>query len=420
MAEETTTFLQMRLWDWRQFKDVQIDFHPRLTVLTGANAAGKTTILNLLSQHFGWSPQLVGTPARKRRGGILSYLSGWRRKNRSSDPNWHQIGSISYANGGEATISVPTELGSASFNASVQGMIAVPGAFIPSHRPVSIYQPIGQIPTTMPTRQQLFENYLGEIRVRYTGGHSGYSPTYRLKEALVSLATFGYGNQVVERNPEAIELFEGFQEILRLTLPSTLGFRKLSVRLPEIVLETDSGDFSFDAVSGGLASIIDLAWQVFMRSKIDTSFVVLIDEPENHLHPELQRTLFPGFSNAFPKVQFVAATHNPFIVGSVQESNVYALVYDSEGLVEGQLLDTANKAGSSNEILRDVLGMSFTIPLWVENRLQGLMREYGAGQLEPEVFLRIREELETLGLSDLFPTALNQLLETQNDSTHES
>ena len=38
---------------WRQFKEVDIKFHKRLTIITGTNGAGKTSILNILNNHFG-------------------------------------------------------------------------------------------------------------------------------------------------------------------------------------------------------------------------------------------------------------------------------------------------------------------------------------------------------------------------------
>src|SRR5688572_27156229 len=70
-------FKQLRLGTWRQFRDVNVEFHERLTVLTGANGAGKTTILNLISRHFGWQATLVSTPRRLRSGPVAFFPDFW-------------------------------------------------------------------------------------------------------------------------------------------------------------------------------------------------------------------------------------------------------------------------------------------------------------------------------------------------------
>lgn len=259
--QSSNTYKSLELHDWRQYGDVRLEFHPQLTVLTGANASGKTTILHLLNQPLGWGMHFIGTPARKRRGGALSFLSGLRRRIVGEEPaEQAEIGSLSYADGVRSPLTVPREVGGAAFNVTYGAPPgqAVAGLFVPSHRPMSVYRPVGQIPTTLQSREQILETYLAELRSYYQGGSTTYGAPYRLKEALISLAMFGPGNRAVEPNPEAEELFEGFQNALRRVLPDSLGFRQLAIRMPEVVLETSTVDFAFDAVSGGLASIIDL------------------------------------------------------------------------------------------------------------------------------------------------------------------
>ena len=45
-------FESIRLHKWRQFQEIDIDLSSRVTILTGANGSGKTTILTLLSRHL--------------------------------------------------------------------------------------------------------------------------------------------------------------------------------------------------------------------------------------------------------------------------------------------------------------------------------------------------------------------------------
>ncbi len=50
---EGTIFKQLQLSGWRQFASVNLEFHSKLTVITGANGSGKSTLLNILAKHVG-------------------------------------------------------------------------------------------------------------------------------------------------------------------------------------------------------------------------------------------------------------------------------------------------------------------------------------------------------------------------------
>ncbi|MYB58503.1 MAG: AAA family ATPase [Gemmatimonadetes bacterium] len=406
-------FKSITIQDWRQFSSVDVAFHEKLTVLTGANGAGKTTILNLLNRHFGWNLNLVGTPRRGKKGVIKFFSDLWKFRHLSldsSDPGQEIFGKIVYEDGTEAQLAISHEV-SNQYQVDILNQQNVSGLFIPSHRPIYFYQQVDHIPTSIRANDQLLQNYLNEIRHRYTPNSSVPSASYRIKEALISLATFGYGNQVVASNEDAVSTFEGFQEILARVLPSTLGFKKILIRMPEVVLDTNSGEFSFDAVSGGISAIIDMSWQLHMASTEDPRLVAVIDEPENHLHPTLQKTLLPDFIEAFPEVQFIVATHNPFMVSSVPDSNVYVLDYNMEQptRVVSTKLDLVNKATSSNDILREVLGLTHTKPVWVEKKIDALIEKYSSRALTKSDLVELRNEMKNLRLDHLFPETVSRI-----------
>lgn len=402
-------FHRLQLDGWRQFGQIDVTFHPRLTVLTGANGAGKTTLLNILNRHAGWNLNFLGTPVLSRRG-AFRYFTGLWRFGEDEPASSATIGSISYTSGGQATLEVPTA-DATQYSVSIRNQEQVPGIFIPSHRPVNTYAPVANIPTSIQTHVELFNNYLSELRQRYTpGARVQHSPTYRMKESLITLATFGYGNQAVQGNLDYVAIFESFNKILRVVLPDSLGYTNLQVRIPEVVLETRTGDFSLDSVSGGILSIIDMAWQLHMKSQEVQAFAVMIDEPENHLHPIMQRSLLSDFMDAFPQCQFIVATHNPFIVTSVPQSNVYVLDYDSTNHVNSRSLDLVDRSGSSNEILRDVLGVGVVMPEWVERKLDEVVRRHSAlVQTNASQLTELKQELEAIGLRDLFPEAATRI-----------
>lgn len=60
--------------------------------------------------------------------------------------------------------------------------------------------------------------------------------------------------------------------------------------------------------------------------------IVLIDEIDMHLHPNWQRNVVADLKRAFPNIQFVATTHSPFIVQSLQENELINLDRQNEGI----------------------------------------------------------------------------------------
>lgn len=303
---EDNRFAKLHIKEWRQFESITVPIHPRLTVITGANGAGKTTILSFLTQHFGWSRPLLASPWRSPNG-TITYVTGairgflnWLSK---KDDAHSEIGTLWYSNGTQASITTPAT-SEIQYNASISNQQHVRGLYIPSHRILSVYQAIGSIPTQGISAQQAYGMYQSELINRWHGGSSGYSPLFRMKEALISMATFGEGNSYVNGKPELLKAYLGFIDVLRKVLPGSLGFETIAIRTPDVVLVTKSGEFLLDAVSGGVSALIDLAWQIYTFSFDSASFTTVIDEPENHLHPSMQRALLPSLMEAFPLVQF--------------------------------------------------------------------------------------------------------------------
>jgi len=341
-------FKNIYLYNWRQFNKVEIEFHKRLTILTGANGAGKTTILHMLNRHWGWNIGFVSGLALKGKGLGRYRRDFWGGTDTRSEQqiNRNSIGHIEFVDGHSSQLLVPENV-EGTYNVIIDNHRNVNGVYVPSHRAPYIYQKVENIPTEVDAKEQIFQTYFNELVSRFSPGRRNVeSPSFRIKTSLISLATFGYGNPAVSRNEEAIQLFEGFQKVLSIVLPPSLKFSRIIIQSPDVLIETETGTFSFDAVSGGISSIIDIAWQIFMYSQIHKDFVVVIDEPETHLHPALQQRFLGDLLNAFPNSQFIIATHNPFIVTSVKDSYVYVLDYDTNNKVTSEQLDVENKAGT--------------------------------------------------------------------------
>lgn len=128
-----------------------------------------------------------------------------------------------------------------------------------------------------------------------------------------------------------------------------------------------------DGYRGVIFMVADLAWRAAVlnpqhreRAAELAEGVVLIDELELHLHPRWQRRVVGDLRRTFPNMQFIATTHSPQILASVDRDQVRVLQdHQTTGL------HTFVHGRDSNELLEDVFGVS-SRPEAMQKRLDQL------------------------------------------------
>lgn len=109
----------------------------------------------------------------------------------------------------------------------------------------------------------------------------------------------------------------------------------------EIYFQTPHGRVPIQALSDGFRSIFVIVVDLLLRMSLMTprredallqEAVCLIDEIDAHLHPRLQSRVIPALRTLFPNVQFIATTHSPFIVESVEAKNIFQLSAEEPAL----------------------------------------------------------------------------------------
>ena len=96
----------------------------------------------------------------------------------------------------------------------------------------------------------------------------------------------------------------------------------------EIIIREELHAMPFHLLSDGYRNMIGMVADIAYRMATlnpqlekdvikKTEGIVLIDEIDLHLHPKWQGIVVERLLNTFPKVQFVASTHSPFIIQSL-------------------------------------------------------------------------------------------------------
>ena len=132
--------------------------------------------------------------------------------------------------------------------------------------------------------------------------------------------------------------------------------------------------------------------------KLDTKdSIILIDEPERSLYPDMQMELMDHYQRLAPDAQFIVATHSPFIAASFEAEERFILYFDEEGKVAVRR-GTSPIGDDPNDMLKNDFGIDYINKYgkkvyneYLEKRRQLLFEK------NEKVKQKLQDEIESIG-----------------------
>ena len=356
------------LHNFRRFEDTIYELNPQMNVFIGKNASGKTTVLEavtvVLGAYLSSFKQYV--PSRfvqniSDRDVMRKSLQAMKNVATTSGvPQYPCVVESEIAFDGtvaECKRSLEKEGGrTKSLGKNVlrevvseweEAIKAADGSDMQQIYPLILY---------LSSARLWNENRIGEID-KIPSRTDAYQRCLDQKRS--SQSSFEYirllGNLASEENDgKPLPAYEVIMNAVRYSLQEELlpGQQVLySSRYGGIAVKNVDGTIiDFAALSDGYRNVIKIVTDIATKMCIlnpylqgdtlkKTPGVVVIDELDLSLHPTWQRRIVRILKELFPKVQFICATHSPFIVQSLEDGELIVLDGELDEEYSGQSIE---------------------------------------------------------------------------------
>ncbi|NQU20190.1 MAG: AAA family ATPase [Candidatus Nealsonbacteria bacterium] len=193
---------------------------------------------------------------------------------------------------------------------------------------------------------------------RWRGYQDGLNPASDEKRVLAWFKTQEMAAIQEERSIAALEAVRAAV----LTCVDNATRVRFGVQRDQLMVTVGNEDLPLHLLSDGYHSMVAMIADIAIRAAtlnphlgeraaLETPGVVLIDELDLHLHPKWQRRVVEDLMSAFPKIQFFATTHSPFIIQSLRDSEKVRL----HNLDNEQAVDSVGR--SVEEITEEIQGV---------------------------------------------------------------
>jgi hypothetical protein len=200
---------------------------------------------------------------------------------------------------------------------------------------------------------------------------------------------------IVSSDPKdrAVRMIQAFdkaiQSITANNLVLTVGYVGKEFRLK---VSWNGKETQLNHLPDGLRSIVGWLASVICKldallpdveSPLEQPIILLLDEPDAHLHPAWQRKLIPAVQRLLPKAQIFVATHSPFVISSVNAGWIYILEADPAGKVTIKPPMPCSQGDSYIDLVENILGVKERFDPETEDRLCEFRTRRDALKREP-------------------------------------
>lgn len=317
--------LTLDLQNYRKFKTLHLDFHPRFTLLMGVNGTGKTSVLHGIWRS--WQLMIFSANA----GGSYPTLN-----------EVHREASIDVSSESWLTALFPLQAtGDFLWNGDTVGGVGVTllngasGSEFFSFQAKYQIEPMVRMAFHANTPIPLLARF-GAAKPQPAGEAGGLKKPFAERKDVWALAQSDEVQSAQLTSWFQYYELRGLQEketplLLKLARKAVLAAihaEDISFIIREnalMVRHADVGWRNFSDLSDGQQRIAAIFCDLAMRCASlnshlgekaieETTGVVTIDELDLHLHPQWQRTVIQDLLSVFPKLQFIATSHSPFLL----------------------------------------------------------------------------------------------------------
>jgi predicted ATP-binding protein involved in virulence len=412
---------KIHIQNFRGIEDLEINLHKQFNLLIGENGSGKTAILEALTVAIGsFFSGLPGVQSRHIRDADIRYFKTPEGSHEYTATtkvevinafiNGQQIGWYKERNGEYGSNIMgnrsPIRMLSEELNKSIKDSKRT----TPIDLPVLAYYSTARL--WKEGRENKKEEDKETIVRNLPSRYRGYKDALEIKSTFkIMLDWFKSKFQDKAANDKSTFQLDCVKEVIINNIPGAKNvkwvFDKDQIQTLYIVFENEQ-ETPFHFLSDGyrnlLAIFADLAYRCVTlnphfgkEANLKSEGVVLIDELDLHLHPAWQKNIVNQLKDTFPKIQFVATTHSPFIIQETNEGELFKLQNNGQisigGANEYSLEDIA-------EYLQKVKDPAWSIR---KKEMYEAAKEYFdllkklTPNTPPEVLNQLRERLNILG-----------------------